>query len=115
MLLPRRRRDLPIEGQSILRNKRFQRATRDLARNAIDGAQQALAIYSDNVLAGLGVEIRVAMMKLLLGDNEGALTSLEKAVQSKAVNLRPHLRFAPVWDPLRNDPRFQKLCEEKKQ
>ena len=24
------------------------------------------------------------------------------------------LRLDPVWDPLRNDPRFQKLCEEKK-
>jgi hypothetical protein len=25
----------------------------------------------------------------------------------------PQLRLDPVWDPLRADPRFQKLCEEK--
>jgi len=25
-----------------------------------------------------------------------------------------HLRLHPQWDPLRTDPRFQKLCEEKK-
>jgi hypothetical protein len=24
------------------------------------------------------------------------------------------LRFDPTWDPLRADPDFQKLCEEKK-
>jgi hypothetical protein len=23
------------------------------------------------------------------------------------------LKINPVWDPLRGDPRFQKLCEEK--
>jgi len=25
------------------------------------------------------------------------------------------LRLDPVWDPLRADPAFQKLCEEKQQ
>jgi hypothetical protein len=27
---------------------------------------------------------------------------------------RASLRLDPVWDPLRKDPRFRKLCEEKK-
>jgi hypothetical protein len=27
---------------------------------------------------------------------------------------RALLRFDPTWDPLRADPDFQKLCEEKK-
>ena len=79
---------------------------------ALETAQQALSAYNDDALALPGVELRVAMTKLLLGDNQGALASLEKAVQSKAVNLRPVLRFASVWDPLRKDPRFQKLCEQ---
>ena len=83
-------------------------------QQAFASAQQAVATYSDDALAGPEVELRVAMMKLLLGDNVGALASLEKALQSKAVDLRPNLRFEPVWGPLRKDSRFQKLCEEKK-
>ena len=32
---------------------------------------------------------------------------------SKRLLRRHFLRLDPLWDPLRSDPAFQKLCEEK--
>src|SRR4030095_1320643 len=51
----------------------------------------------------------------ILGDADRAIPLLERLLQETGSHaLTPALlRFDPVWDPIRNDPRFQKLCEEK--
>ena len=51
----------------------------------------------------------------ILGDADRAIPLLERLLQEiGAYALTPALlRFDPVWDPIRGDPRFQKLCEEK--
>jgi len=56
----------------------------------------------------------------MFGENNRAISTLTKLLQ------RPYnsvvepwvitpalLRLDPLWDPLRSDPAFQKLCEEK--
>jgi hypothetical protein len=42
---------------------------------------------------------------------------IEHALQVPAVEglTAAYLRVDPSWDPIRNDPRFQKLAEEKTQ
>jgi hypothetical protein len=50
------------------------------------------------------------------GDKELALQQLEAGLRAPAVSQALSygaLKLLPFWDPLRGDPRFEKLCEEK--
>jgi TolB-like protein/Tfp pilus assembly protein PilF len=61
-------------------------------------------------------EEAVARAYTSLGDFDRAVPLLQHALATPAnESLTPaFLRLDPFWDPVRNDPRFQKLCEEKK-
>jgi hypothetical protein len=57
----------------------------------------------------------------MFGENNGAISTLTRLLQTSysswlyaATPVTPALlRLDPHWDPLRSDPAFQKLCEEK--
>jgi len=51
----------------------------------------------------------IAKIYLALGDTEQALAWLEKAVSARDVYL--YLKSDPIWDPLRADPRFNRLLQ----
>jgi tetratricopeptide (TPR) repeat protein len=72
-------------------------------------------------VSGPGIEENLAIIQTLVGENSRAISILTQLLQtpydSWLYNPAPitpaFLRFDPMWDPLRADPAFQKLCEEK--
>ncbi len=63
--------------------------------------------------SGPGAEADAARAFAILGDRDRALSILERLlVLPYADSLTPaYLRLDPLWDPIRNDPRFQKLAD----
>jgi hypothetical protein len=89
------------------------------AASAIAEGQKAMAIYptSKDPLEGPGVEEGMAYIYALHGDADHAIPILQRLLQipSGLPPLTPALlRLEPIWDHIRNDPRFQELAAEKK-
>jgi tetratricopeptide (TPR) repeat protein len=66
-----------------------------------------------------GLEYYLAFIQMIFGENSRAISTLTRLLKTTHSVLGPApltpalLRLDPIWDPLRADPAFQKLCEEK--
>jgi len=69
---------------------------------------KALEKASDAVLA-VNFPYTMAQIGGLTSDKEMALTQLAIAAQTPSSLTYGELRFDPLWDPLRSDPRFEKI------
>ena len=70
---------------------------------------------SRDALSGPAYLCFLAQLYVRLGENDQALDTLRQllALPSSGVAISPALlKLDPVWDPLRKDPRFQKLVAE---
>ena len=69
----------------------------------------------------LALEELLALIQTVLGENSRAISTLTQLLQTPygsylygpAPVTPALLRLDPIWDPLRADPAFQKLCQEK--
>jgi hypothetical protein len=84
---------------------------------AIKEAERAITLRPTvkDAVAGPTYEQNLAHVEVLVGDKNRAIPRLQRLLEIPYTDcLTPALlRLHPQWDPLRGDPAFQKLCEEK--
>jgi TolB-like protein/Tfp pilus assembly protein PilF len=95
----------------------------DEKSSALNEAQRAITLMpsSKDRLSGPGYEENLALIETIIGENSRAISTLTRLLQTpyggwlyNPAPITPALlRLDPLWDPLRADPAFQKLCEEK--
>jgi serine/threonine protein kinase/Tfp pilus assembly protein PilF len=92
---------------------------KDLAEKLAERATMLLPSNKDRVF-GPAFEQNLALVEVIIGENIRAIATLTRLLQtpyggwSYPTPVTPALlRLDPIWDPLRADPAFQKLCEEK--
>ena len=91
--------------------------------SALKEAERAITLVpsSKDRLSGPGFEENLALVEMIIGENSRAISVLTQLSQTPysgwlytPAPITPALlRLDPIWDPLRGDPAFQKLCEEK--
>jgi TolB-like protein/Tfp pilus assembly protein PilF len=95
----------------------------DEKESALNEAQRAITLSPSNKdrLSGPAFEENLALVEMITGENTRAIATLSRLLQmpyagwlySPTPITSALLRLDPIWDPLRSDPAFQKLCEQK--
>jgi TolB-like protein/Tfp pilus assembly protein PilF len=80
---------------------------------ALTQARRAVQQYNSDAIAKPRAEAALAQIQARFGDLDSALAALPHLLEVPAGLNPADLRYDPLWDPLRKDPRFQKLVEEK--
>jgi TolB-like protein/tRNA A-37 threonylcarbamoyl transferase component Bud32/Tfp pilus assembly protein PilF len=91
---------------------------------ALKGAERAVMLFprAKDAVSGPTFEENLAFIQTIFGENSRAISTLTHLLQtpynswlygSPGAITPALLRLDPIWDPLRADPAFQKLCEEK--
>jgi serine/threonine protein kinase/Tfp pilus assembly protein PilF len=84
-------------------------------QEALEETQQAVKDFETDAISKPLAEIVLAQIQARFGDHDAAIAALPHLLEVPAGITTADLKFNPFWDPLRSDPRFQKLCEEKQQ
>jgi TolB-like protein/Tfp pilus assembly protein PilF len=92
---------------------------KDLALKVAEHAIMILPRGKDAV-NGPNLEENLALIQTMFGENNRAISTITELLQTSYnsgfepwVITPALLRLDAIWDPLRGDPAFQKLCEEK--
>jgi TolB-like protein/Flp pilus assembly protein TadD len=92
--------------------------------SALNEAEHAIALVpsAKDSVGGPVYEENLALVEVTVGETSQAISTIARLLQTpyfsylynQTTPITPALlRLDPIWDPLRADPAFQKLCEEK--
>jgi len=81
---------------------------------ALAQAQQAVKDYASDAAFKPTAEITLAQVQAHFGDRNAAIAALPHLLEVHAGLTIANLKLDPFWDPLRKDPRFQKLATQSK-
>jgi TolB-like protein/class 3 adenylate cyclase/Tfp pilus assembly protein PilF len=118
-------RDQPDNVSRAMRAARLSQAYAAMGQkdSALEAAERAIILYprAEDAVSGPYFEEGLAVVQTICGENSRAIATLTQLLQTPYkswVYVLPPitpalLRLDPFWDPLRADPAFQKLCQEK--
>jgi TolB-like protein/Tfp pilus assembly protein PilF/class 3 adenylate cyclase len=77
---------------------------------ALEQARHAITNYDNDALVKPFAETSLAIVQARTGDIDSAIAALPHLLEVTNGETCSDLQLNPLWDPLRKDPRFQKLC-----
>jgi len=90
---------------------------------ALDEAERAIILLpsAKDRVSGPTREEVMALIQMIFGETARPISTLSRLLQTPYISWLYYpmpatpalLRLDPIWDPLRADPAFQKMCEEK--
>jgi serine/threonine-protein kinase len=82
---------------------------------ALREGRRAVELVAKDPLRGVRQVANLAMIAAWVGDKDLAFEELESIIRRPSPLSYGGLKMFPWWDPLRGDPRFEKILEEAKQ
>ena len=83
----------------------------DDKEKALEQARRAIADYDSDAVVKPFAETSLAIVEAQLGDIDSAIAALPHLLEVPNGETVGDLQVNPLWDPLRKDPRFEKLCQ----
>jgi len=79
---------------------------------ALEQARRAIKDYDSDALVKPFAETALAIVQAQTGDIDSAIAALPHLLEVPNGETCGDLQINPLWDPLRKDPRFEKLCHD---
>ncbi len=100
---------IPVDSRTLRSYLAFGYAMLGEKDKALSEAHASVNDYRADLISRPTAEMFLAMTQARLGDSDSAIAALPHLLEVPSGITVGEVRVSPFWDPLRQDPRFQKL------